>query len=75
MRTCEACGRDFRGSPRPGTCPYCGFNVTKGIMPRIVRVGPRRRLTPEEMDEARLVELERQDRADHQEYLREHCDD
>ncbi|MCG3180459.1 MAG: hypothetical protein BIFFINMI_02820 [Phycisphaerae bacterium] len=75
MRTCEACGRDFRGSPRPGACPYCGFNTTSGIMPRICRIRPPRRLTPEERIEAKLQALEREDRADRQEYQREHSDD
>jgi hypothetical protein len=73
MQTCDACGRDFRGSRR--SCPYCGFNTTSGILPRIIRIGPLRRLTPEELDEAKLQALERQDRADRQEYQREHSDD
>ena len=73
MRTCDACGRDFRGSRR--SCPYCGFNMTSGILPRSVRPLCLRRLTPEERIEANLQALERQDRADCQEYQREHSDD
>ena len=75
MQSCEACGRDFGGSPRRGACPYCGFNTTSGILPRIIRIRPLRRLTPEERIEAKLQALERQDQADHQEYQREHRDD
>jgi len=36
MRTCEACGREYR-SPRDATCPWCGFNNGPGRRPRTAR--------------------------------------
>ena len=33
MRTCEACGRDFR-TKRRLDCPWCGYNNGRGELPR-----------------------------------------
>ena len=35
MRTCEACGRDFKRRRFDSmTCPYCGYNTVPRGMPR-----------------------------------------
>ena len=34
MRHCEACGREFGPGGRSQTCTHCGFNASKGPMPR-----------------------------------------
>ena len=58
MRTCDACGRDFRGPGRSRTCPHCGFNNNpRDPMPRskasLARIEERRREQEETEQELR----------------------